>query len=77
MDNFIKKSDNDIIEDRTNILKDKIYKNNNNNLSLSNTENINSYVRVQYLLGEPCWGKYSIISNFSLRILYKINNPIL
>ena len=75
MENFIKKSDNIIIEERINILKNKMYKNNDNNLSLSTNENIDSYVRIQYLLGEPCWGKYSIISNFSWRILCKIYNP--
>ena len=31
-----------------------MYKNNDNNLSLSSSEDIDSYVRVQYLLCEPC-----------------------
>lgn len=48
---FYKKSDNFTIEERTNILKNKMYKNNDNNLFLSSSEDIDSYVRFQYLLG--------------------------
>lgn len=74
MENFIKKSDNNVIEERISILKNKVSENNNESF-FSDKENIRSYVRVQYILGEPCWGNCSPISNFSWRILYKIDNP--
>jgi len=72
MENFIKKSDNNIIEERISIVKKKVSESNN---SVWHKENIRSYVRIQYILGEPCWGKCSPINNFSRRIFYKVNNP--
>ena len=75
MDNFIKKKDRNIIEERVNITSIKINERRRYGEEfLSNEENLRSYVRVQFLLGEPCWGNYSPVSNFSYRMMCKIKN---
>ncbi len=76
MENFIKKSDVDILEKRIEIFKNKISFTKFNNF-LSNEQNLRSYVRLQYLLGEPCWGSCSPANNFSWRFLYKIENQLI
>ena len=76
MENFIKKSDTNIVEERIEIAKNKLSFKKLDSF-LSDEENIRSYVRLQYLLGEPCWGNCSPVSDFSSRILYKIKNPLI
>tara|TARA_B100000161_G_C33487837_1_gene385592 strand:- start:599 stop:835 length:237 start_codon:yes stop_codon:yes gene_type:complete len=73
MDNFIKKKDREIIEERVKITSIKVNERKRfGGQFLSHEENLRSYVRVQFLLGEPCWGDYSPVNNFGNRILNKI-----
>ena len=75
MDNFIKKKEMEIVEERIKITSIKINERKRYGEEfLSYKENLRSYVRVQFLLGEPCWGNYSPVNNFCLRTLSKIEN---
>lgn len=60
MDNFLNKKDIKLVEDRIEITYNKIrLVKRPNEEFLFFDDNLNSYVRTMYLLGEPCWGKYS------------------
>ena len=75
MDNFIKKKDMEIVEERIKITSIKIKERKRYGEEfLSDKENLRSYVRVQFILGEPCWGNYSPVNNFGSRTLSKIEN---
>ena len=68
MKNFLLKKDREIVEERIKITSHKINerKRYTEHFLLCN-EDLRSYVRIQYLLGEPCWGDYSPVNNFSMR----------
>lgn len=64
MNSFHKKKDMEIISERIEIARFRInVKKRCTEEFLQNEENLNSYVRTMYLLGEPCWGRYSSLNN--------------
>jgi hypothetical protein len=75
MENFINKKDQEIVDQRIKIAFHKINERKRyGEIFLSNEDNLRSYVRLQYLLGEPCWGNYSPVNNFSYRTWSKIES---
>ena len=64
MNNFLSKKDIFITNDRIKITyyKIRLIKRNTENF-LFFEDNLDSYVRTMYLLGEPCWGRYSTLNN--------------
>ena len=64
MNDFIAKTNHKIINERVDVLNIKIrLQLNPNEFFLYDDTNILSYVRTMFLLGEPCWGKYSTLNN--------------
>ena len=61
MKNFLSKKDILLIEERLKIIKKKYEVTYKINVSFEITDDLRSYVRVQYQLGEPCWGRNSPI----------------
>ena len=64
MENFLSKKDILLVEERAKIIKKKYGNYYKKNKFIDNIEEIRSYVRIQYSLGEPCWGRNSPINNF-------------
>ena len=63
MNSFHKKKDMEIVLERIEITRLRInVKKRYTEEFLQNEENLNSYVRTMYLLGEPCWGRYSSLN---------------
>ena len=64
MNSFIKKDDIDIIQERIELLSVKMKLNRKlGETFLKYQDNLEMYVRIAYLLGEPCWGRYSPVNN--------------
>ena len=58
-------TDEDIIKKRIYITFSKINKHlRNKKLEKEIIKNIKTYVRLNYILGEPCWGKNSSLKNW-------------
>ena len=64
MNNFLSKKDIFITNDRIKVTyyKIRLIKRNTETV-LFFEDNLDSYVRTMYLLGEPCWGRYSTLNN--------------
>ena len=64
MDSFINKKNMEIIAERIIILSKKLelFRSSGEEF-LQHRDNLESYVRIQFLLGEPCWGKFSPANN--------------
>jgi hypothetical protein len=66
MNSFFNKKNEDVINKRIKITYDKIRLNKQTEEVFSFfDDNLESYVRIMYLLGEPCWGKCSPVNNHS------------
>jgi len=64
MDSFFDDKNYNVVIKRLKITYDKISINKNiREEFLLYHDNLESYVRTMYLLGEPCWGKFSSINN--------------
>ena len=64
MNDFIAKKNHIIVDERVKILNLKIkLKLNPREFVLYDDNNLLSYVRTMFLLGEPCWGRYSTLNN--------------
>ena len=61
MVNFLSKKDILLVEERLKIIKEKYERTSKLNVYFKITNELRSYVRVQYQLGEPCWGRNSPI----------------
>ncbi len=64
MDSFINKKNMEIIAERIIILSKKLelFRSSGEDF-LQYRDNLESYVRIQFMLGEPCWGKFSPANN--------------
>ena len=71
MNSFYRKKDLEVILERIKIATFRInVKERYTEEFLQNQENLNSYVRTMYLLGEPCWGRYSTLNSHLLHSQY-------
>ena len=65
MESFLSKKDINLLEERIQITSNKIKeKSRIGEEFMSNEDNLRSYVRIQYLLGEPCWGICSPVNYY-------------